>query len=134
MQNSNYLETYALVVKLISYKALFAIVVAKDYEIEQIDVKTAFLYGKLDYKNNPIYIEQPEGFTNSTNNVCLLLKALYRLKQSLRIWYATLTTYLELAGFTTLDADISVFVKNETFIAVYVDDLLIVRLHITEIN
>lgn len=134
MQDSNYLETYALVVKLISYKALFAIVVAKDYEIEQIDVKTVFLYGKLDYKSNLIYIEQPEGFTNSTDNVCLLLKALYRLKQLLRIWYATLTTYLELAGFTTLDANISVFVKNETFIVVYVDDLLIVRLYVTEIN
>lgn len=33
-----------------------------------------------------------------------------------------------------MDADISVFVKNETFIAVYVDDLLIVRLYISEIN
>lgn len=33
-----------------------------------------------------------------------------------------------------MDADISVFVKNETFIAVYVDDLLIVRPYISEIN
>lgn len=39
-----------------------------------------------------------------------------------------------MAGFTTLNANISVFVKNETFIAVYVNDLLIVRLHIPEIN
>lgn len=30
-----------------SYKALFTIVAAKDYEIEQIDVKTAFLYSEL---------------------------------------------------------------------------------------
>lgn len=47
MQDSKYLETYASVVKLISYKVLFAIVAAKDYEIEQIDVKIAFLYSKL---------------------------------------------------------------------------------------
>lgn len=39
-----------------------------------------------------------------------------------------------MAGFTTLDADISVFVKNETFIVVYVDDLLIVGPYVTEIN
>lgn len=39
-----------------------------------------------------------------------------------------------MAGFTTLDANISVFVKNETFIVVYVDDLLIVGLYILEIN
>lgn len=63
---------------------MFAIAVAKDYEIEQIDVKTAFLYSKLSYKEL-IYIEQPDGFTNGTDNVCLLLKALYGLRQLLRI-------------------------------------------------
>lgn len=71
--------------KLISYKVLFAIVAAKDYEIKQMDVKTVFLYGELDYKNDPIYIEQPKGFTDGTDSVYLLLKALYRLKQLLRI-------------------------------------------------
>lgn len=133
MQDSEYLETYASVVKPMSYKALFAIAAAKDYEIEQMDVKTAFLYGELS-QEEPIYMEQPDGFTDGTDNVCLLLKALYGLRQSPRIWYATLTSYLELAGFTTLDADMSVFVKGETFIAVYVDDLLIVGPHISEIN
>lgn len=85
MQDSNYLETYASVVKPISYKALFAIAIAKDYEIEQIDVKTAFLYGELNYEEEPIFIEQPDSFTDGTNNVCLLLKALYGLRQLLRI-------------------------------------------------
>jgi hypothetical protein len=33
-----------------SYKALFAIVAAMDYEVEQMDVKTAFLYGNMDRK------------------------------------------------------------------------------------
>lgn len=61
MQDNKYLETYASVVKPISYKALFATVAAKDYEIEQIDVKTAFLYRELNYKEEPIYIEQLEG-------------------------------------------------------------------------
>lgn len=79
IQDSEYLETYASVVKPMSYKALFAITAAKDYEIEQMDVKTAFLYSELSYKE-PIYIEQPDGFTNSTDNVCLLLKALYGLR------------------------------------------------------
>lgn len=85
MQDSEYLETYASVVKPISYKALFAIAAAKDYEIEQMDVKTAFLYSKLNPEEDPIYIEQPDGFTDGTDNVCLLLKALYGLRQSPRI-------------------------------------------------
>jgi hypothetical protein len=42
-----------------SYKLLFALVAAYDLEIEQIDVKTAFLYSEIDAD---IYIEQPEGF------------------------------------------------------------------------
>jgi hypothetical protein len=56
MQNNEYLETFASVVKLMSYKTLFAIIAANDYEIEQMDVKTAFLYSNL-LDDQPIYIE-----------------------------------------------------------------------------
>ena len=69
-------------VKLISYKALFAIGAALDLEIEQIDVKTAFLYGHIDHE---IYVEQPYYITDGTLRVCKLRKALYRLKQAPRI-------------------------------------------------
>jgi hypothetical protein len=37
-----------------SYKAIFAIVAAQDWELEQMDVKTAFLYNNI---NILIYIE-----------------------------------------------------------------------------
>lgn len=40
--------------KLISYKALFALAAALDMEIKQMDIKTAFLYGKVD---EDIYVE-----------------------------------------------------------------------------
>jgi hypothetical protein len=79
IQNDEYLETFASVVKLMSYKTLFAIVAANDYEIEQMDVKTAFLYSNL-LDDQPIYTEQPEGYRDSTNDVYLLLKAIYGLK------------------------------------------------------
>ena len=39
----DYNETFASVVKLMSYKAIFAIAAANDWEIHQMDVKTAFL-------------------------------------------------------------------------------------------
>jgi hypothetical protein len=45
-----------------------------------MDVKTAFLYSNL-LDDQPIYIEQPEGYRDGTNNVYLLLKAIYGLKQ-----------------------------------------------------
>lgn len=47
-EGSGYNETFAAVVKPMSYKALFAIAAALDYEIEQMDIKTAFLYGVVE--------------------------------------------------------------------------------------
>lgn len=122
-QGIDYDETFASVVKPMSYKALFAIAAALDLEIEQMDVKTAFLYGSV---QEDIFVEQPHGLNDDSGRVCKLNKALYGLKQSPRVWYKTLSTFLCKAGFTPLDADHSVFVKDSTYIAVYVDDLLLV--------
>ena len=119
----DYNETFATVVKPMSYKTLFAIAAALDLETEQTDVKTAFLYGNIDEE---IYVAQPEGLSNGTKQVCRLNKALYGLKQSPRVWYNTLADYLRELGFEPLAADLSVFAKGHTFVAIYVDDLLLV--------
>lgn len=62
-EGSNYTNTFASVVKPMSYKVLFSIAAAQNFEIEQMDVKTAFL-------NSPIYeevfVEQPHGFEVTT--------------------------------------------------------------------
>ncbi|KAF6517721.1 hypothetical protein HZS61_003282 [Fusarium oxysporum f. sp. conglutinans] len=115
-------ETFASVVKPMSYKMIFAIAAALDLELEQMDVKTAFLYGLV---NEEIYVQQPEGFDDGSGRVCKLLRALYGLKQAPRVWYETLSTFLATLGFKPLLSDMGVFVKGHTFIAVYVDDLLI---------
>ena len=109
-----------------SYKLLFAIAAANDLEIEQMDVKTAFLYGDIDTE---IYVEQPEGMgaIGESHKVCKLNKALYGLKQSPHVWYFTLTTYLKTFGFEPLTADNCIFYDSKgTYIAVFVNDLLIV--------
>jgi hypothetical protein len=71
-------------------------------------------------------MEQPHGQNNNSGRVCKLNKALYSLKQSPQVWYQTLSTFLGKTGFTPLDTDHSVFVKNSIYIAVYVDNLLLV--------
>ena len=50
-----------------------------DLQLEQLDVKTVFLYGELEKE---IYILQPEGFnkTGKKDLVCRLNKSLYNLK------------------------------------------------------
>ena len=65
-----------------SYKALFAIAVALDLEIEQMDVKTAFLYSNV---QEDIFVEQLHSLGDNSGQVCKLNKALYGLKQSSQV-------------------------------------------------
>ena len=118
----DYLDTFATVVKPVSYKALMGISVKRGLSIHHMDVVTAFLYGFLD---ESIYVIQPTLFEQGENQVCLLRKALYGLKQSSRVWYQTLQDFLQKMGFKRTESDHGVFVSRDMFIAIYVDDLLI---------
>ena len=68
-----------------SIHILLSIAVALDYEIWQMDVKTAFLNGFLE---EDIYMIQPDGFKakGQEDKVCKLLKSIYGLKQASRSW------------------------------------------------
>nr|GEV30634.1 putative zinc finger, CCHC-type [Tanacetum cinerariifolium] len=57
----DYEETFSPVADIRAIRILIAIAVFYDYEIWQIDVKTAFLNG---YLSEEVYMEQPEGFVN----------------------------------------------------------------------
>nr|GEY64789.1 retrovirus-related Pol polyprotein from transposon TNT 1-94 [Tanacetum cinerariifolium] len=71
----DYHEVFSPVVKHKTIRVLLAMVGAFNLELEQLDVKTAFLYGDLEEQ---IYMSQPEGFNNSRRDqVCLLKKSLY---------------------------------------------------------
>ena len=93
----DYLETYAPVVKLASLRILLAIAAFYGYEIHQGDIKTAYLLGQL---TEEIYMEIPEGVARPTpgndtrRRVCRLLRGLYGLKQSGRIWNKAWDEYL----------------------------------------
>ncbi|GJY27089.1 retrovirus-related pol polyprotein from transposon TNT 1-94 [Tanacetum coccineum] len=52
-------EVFSPVVRHTSIRVLLSIVALQDLELEQLDVKTAFLHGHLEEE---IYVEQPEGF------------------------------------------------------------------------
>ena len=71
----DYEETFSLVVMLKSIRILLSIAACLDYEIWQMDVKTAFLNG---YLEEDIYMAQPDGFINKDqqNKVCKLLKSI----------------------------------------------------------
>ena len=55
----DYNEVFAPVVKQSTLKILLSIATQKNYKLQHIDIKTAFLYGALD---DEVYMRQPEGF------------------------------------------------------------------------
>jgi hypothetical protein len=63
-----------------SLRILFHIAAALDFELTQIDVKTAYLYGDID---EPTWMEQPKGFEvpGKEDWVWELHKRLYGMKQ-----------------------------------------------------
>ena len=76
-------EIFSPVVKMTSIRVVLGLAASLDLEIEQMDVKTAFLHGNLEEE---IYMEQPEGFAEKGKEdlVCRLKKSLYGLKQTPR--------------------------------------------------
>ncbi|CAI7897508.1 unnamed protein product, partial [Closterium sp. NIES-53] len=60
-------------------RLLLAAAAVCGWEVEQMDVKTAFLYGVVDEE---IYMKQPEGYDDGSGRICRLNKAIYGLKQA----------------------------------------------------
>jgi hypothetical protein len=92
-------EIFSPVSKLTSIRFLLSIVVAFDFEVEKMDVKTTFLHGDLEEE---IYMKQSEDFVVKGNKelVCKMENSMYGLKQSPRMWYKKFDTYMLGIGFT----------------------------------
>ena len=119
----DYYEIFLVVVKFMSYKVIFAIAAANNWDIEQMNVKTAFLYEDIDEE---IYVKVPHSYIDNRKIYCRFRKALYDFKQSSRIWFNTFVTYLNKQNFLALNVDQSVFSNNKVIIVIYVNNLLIV--------
>ncbi|RVW69880.1 Retrovirus-related Pol polyprotein from transposon TNT 1-94 [Vitis vinifera] len=112
----------------------------EDLELDQLDVKTAFLHGELD---ELIYMQPPEGFGEGIKDgqVCLLKKSFYGLKQSPRQWYKRLDKYMLDIGFNRSSHDGCVYFKlNEdimVYLLLYVDDMRVAcqeRRHLEQVK
>jgi hypothetical protein len=77
MYGQDYFETYTLIACLASIRTLLALAAKYQLEIQQIDVKTVFLYKDLDKE---IYIKLSKGYNNNDTLVYKLIKSIYSLK------------------------------------------------------
>ncbi|KAK1686989.1 hypothetical protein QYE76_047837 [Lolium multiflorum] len=124
----DYNDVFSPVVKHSSIRAFFGIVAMRDLELEQLDVKTAFLHGELEEE---IYMDQPEGFVvpGKEDLVCKLKRSLYGLKQSPRQWYKRFDSFMLAHEFKRSKYDSCVYIKfvngSPIYLLLYVDDMLI---------
>ena len=125
----DYEDTFSPVVMLKSIQILLSIAAHLDYEIWQMDVKTAFLNGSLE---ETIYMQQPEGFIKEGQEhlVCKLKRSIYGLKQASRYWNIRFDQAVQSYGFDQSPSESCVYRKSEgnavVFLVLYVDDILLI--------
>ncbi|KAJ0435652.1 putative RNA-directed DNA polymerase [Helianthus annuus] len=128
-QGIDYDGTFSPVAMIKSIRILLAIAAYYDYEIWQMDVKTAFLNGHL---FEDVYMVQPDGFIDPKypNRVCKLNKSVYGLKQASRSWNLRFDQKVKEFGFVKNEDEPCVYRKASgsaiSFLILYVDDILII--------
>ncbi|GJR68906.1 putative ribonuclease H-like domain-containing protein [Tanacetum coccineum] len=98
----DYDEVFALVSRIEAIRLFLAYALFKDFVVYQMDVKSAFLYGKIEEE---VYVCQPPGFEDPEfpNRVYKVEKALYGLHQAPRAWIAS--TPMETSKLLLKDAE-----------------------------
>jgi hypothetical protein len=121
------LALFSPVVRYESVRFVFALAAVLGWFMTAVDVKTAFLYGKLDEE---IYMEQLEEFPvkGHATKVYRLKRAIYGLKQAARAWWAQLAESAKAMGFKGLWADTGIYIyrsqKGVVIMIAYVDDII----------
>nr|GEU31726.1 retrovirus-related Pol polyprotein from transposon TNT 1-94 [Tanacetum cinerariifolium] len=122
-----YHEVFAPVARIEVIRIFLAFTSYMGFIVYQMDVKSAFLYGKIDEE---VYVSQTPGFIDPKfpNKVYKVVKALYGLHHAPKAWYATLSTLLVQSGYRRGLIDKTLFIKKDKkdimLVQVYVDDII----------
>jgi hypothetical protein len=121
--------TFAPVATYHAVRLFLSIMATLDYEIDTIDVITAFLHSPL---KEEIYIRIPNGFPNAEQLrkkgfVVQLRKCLYGLKQSNMEWNLDIDHFLKSLGFAACETEACVYLhpQRKQYLLIYVDDIII---------
>ncbi|GJR04970.1 retrovirus-related pol polyprotein from transposon TNT 1-94 [Tanacetum coccineum] len=123
----DYDEVFTPVARIEAIRLFLAYASFKDFVVYQMDVKSDFLYEKIEEE---VYVCQPPGFKDPDfpDRVYKVEKALYGLHQAPRSLYETLSTYLLDNGFQRGKIDKTLFIKRHKgdilLVQVYVNDII----------
>jgi hypothetical protein len=109
IEGIDYDKMFAPVAKFASLHAILAIAAEHNLEVQQMDVKSAYLNGEL---KEEIFMEPPPSFDVPDGMVLRLVKAVYGTKQGGRVWYEEIREKLGTMGYQHTEADHAVFVRT----------------------
>lgn len=126
----DYTEVFAPVAITQSTRLLLSVAASNDWEIDHLDVRSAFLNANIDQE---IYIYPPTNYqsysADGTKLFWKMKKAIYGLKQSSRLWFITCRKLLCDYGFQVSASDPCIFVYRESggiaVIDIHVDDMIL---------
>lgn len=127
-------ETFGPVAKLVTVRMILALAAMNGWEIDHMDVVTAFLNPPI---NDDIYMLLPEGVDwldpskPAGITACKLNKALYGLKEAPRLWYQHIDEFILSLGFDKSVNNLNLYLTLdwELMLLLYVDDLLLAAKH-----
>lgn len=127
LEGAHYDETYALVARMEAMHNFLVYAAHKNFEVHQIDVKSALLNGEL---KEEVYLQHPPGFENLNfpNHCYKLKKVVYDLIHAPRSWYETLSVFVVNSGYKRGVIDPTLFrrvnEKHLMLVQIYVDDII----------
>ncbi|GJY31121.1 retrovirus-related pol polyprotein from transposon TNT 1-94 [Tanacetum coccineum] len=122
----NYDEVFSHVSRIEAIRLFLAYASFKDFVVYQMDVKSVFLYGKIEEES---YVCQPLRFEDLDfpDRVYKVKKALHGLRQAPRAWYEALSTYMLDNRFQRGKINKTLFIKS------YKGDILLVQVYVGDI-
>ncbi len=132
----DYDDVYAPVLTYTSLRVLLATAAKLGFQVHQMDAVAAFLNGKL---TKPAYMWPPPGEpthdAKGRRLVCRVVKALYGLHESPRVWNDEISAFMKREGLHRSQSDPSVYVDRAGEVqfmlltGLWVDDLVIATKH-----
>ena len=125
----DYTKTTSPTARMESWQILLHLAATLDWDAQQIDIKTAFLYGLLPEEEYQ-YMEQPLEFEEPRKEVWVwvIQRGLYGMKQSGCIWNITMNKKMLSWGFTHLSCESCIYYRKSNtgtmICAVHVDNFL----------